>query len=70
MTTATCPRCGQRFDCGAAAPAPCGCSTLQLDPGLLARLRARWSGCLCLPCLRALARGAPLEPAVRPACCG
>jgi len=33
---------------------------------MLAALRARYSGCLCLACLQALAGGAPLDP-VRPA---
>ncbi len=66
----TCPRCGRRFACGVAAATPCACSTLRLDPALLARLRARWSGCLCLDCLHALARDAPLEPAARPARAG
>jgi len=55
-----CPRCGSAFACGAAAPGPCPCSTVTLDPALRARLRARFDGCLCLDCLRALAQGAPL----------
>ncbi|MCQ9372996.1 cysteine-rich CWC family protein [Methyloversatilis sp. XJ19-13] len=47
-----CPRCAGRFTCGAAGPAPCDCFTLTLDPGLLAELRERYVGCLCLACLR------------------
>lgn len=52
---ATCPRCGARFDCGAAGPDPCPCSTLALPPALLQRLAAQFHGCLCGPCLRELA---------------
>jgi hypothetical protein len=51
-----CPRCGGTFHCGAADPAPCACTTIDLDAALLAELRARYTGCLCLPCLRELAR--------------
>jgi hypothetical protein len=47
-----CPRCSGHFTCGAAGPAPCDCFTLTLDPGLLADLRERYVGCLCLACLR------------------
>jgi Cysteine-rich CWC len=60
---ARCPRCGGAFHCGAADPAPCACSTLALTPALQAALRQRYEGCLCLACLQALARGAPLERA-------
>jgi hypothetical protein len=54
----TCPRCGQPFRCGIADAAPCACTTVKLDAALLAALRQRFSGCLCLPCLQALAAGA------------
>lgn len=57
-----CPRCGSRFHCGAHDATPCACTTLALDAALLAALRERWRGCLCLPCLAALAAGAPLDP--------
>ncbi len=60
-----CPRCGAAFHCGAAGPAPCPCGTVTLPAPLLAALRARWRGCLCLGCLQALAAGAPLEPTER-----
>ncbi len=60
--TDTCPRCGGAFHCGARDAAPCACTTLRLDAALLAALRGRWRGCLCLRCLAALAAGAPLEP--------
>jgi hypothetical protein len=58
VTDATdrCPRCGGGFHCGAADPGPCACTTIDLDAALLAELRARYTGCLCLPCLRQLAR--------------
>jgi len=54
-----CPRCGAAFDCGAALPpsAPCACAGVGLTPGQRAGLRARYEGCLCLDCLRAVARG-------------
>jgi hypothetical protein len=54
--TARCPRCGGTFACGAAGPGPCACTTLSLDAALLARLRERYAGCLCLACLQALAQ--------------
>lgn len=61
-----CPRCGGAFHCGANDDAPCACTGLRLSPELSAALRARWSRCLCLGCLQALAAGAPLEPAHAP----
>jgi TRAP-type C4-dicarboxylate transport system permease small subunit/ribosomal protein L34E len=60
---ARCPRCGRGFHCGMNDAAPCACTTLQLNAATLSRLRARYSGCLCLQCLGELARadttGAP-----------
>ncbi|WP_088279114.1 cysteine-rich CWC family protein [Ideonella sp. A 288] len=50
-----CPRCGGAFRCGMDKPGPCACTTVQLAPALLAELRQRYTGCLCLPCLAALA---------------
>lgn len=50
-----CPRCGGGFHCGANDAEPCACGALQLNPALLAELRVRYTGCLCLACLRALA---------------
>ena len=55
---AVCPRCGGRFHCGVHDAEPCACTTIRLDATTLAALRARWSGCLCLACLAALAGGA------------
>ncbi|HEX5683504.1 MAG TPA: cysteine-rich CWC family protein [Ideonella sp.] len=57
-----CPRCGSGFHCGVADTTPCACSTLRLSEDLRATLRARYTGCLCLACLRALSQGATLEP--------
>jgi hypothetical protein len=53
-----CPRCGSAFRCGAAGPDPCACTTVTLGATLQAQLRERYRGCLCLDCLRALARAA------------
>jgi hypothetical protein len=60
-----CPRCGGGFHCGVADTAPCPCASLPLSEGLQAKLRARYTGCLCLACLKALSEGAEVE-AVRP----
>lgn len=68
-----CPRCGGDFHCGANDAGPCACTTICLDAASLAALRAQFSGCLCLRCLAAIARGAPAstpntrhtEPAAR-----
>lgn len=65
MTTAdanaVCPRCGGPFHCGVHDAAPCACTTIQLDAARLAQWRTRWSTCLCLACLAALAGGAALD---------
>ncbi len=50
-----CPRCGGSFHCGVHDPAPCACTTLVLSAELQARLRERYTGCLCLRCLQELA---------------
>jgi len=55
-----CPRCGDGFCCGVAGAAPCPCAARPLPDPLLAQLRERWSTCLCLECLRALADGEPM----------
>lgn len=60
-----CPRCGGTFHCGAADPGPCACTAIDLDAALLAELRARYTGCLCLACLRELL-AAPGPVALRP----
>jgi hypothetical protein len=54
MADDRCPRCGGSFHCGANDAAPCACNTIKLDAATLAALRARYDGCLCLACLRAL----------------
>jgi hypothetical protein len=54
-SNAGCARCGGAFHCGANDPTPCACTGLKLSAQLLADLRQRYSGCLCLGCLHALA---------------
>lgn len=54
LPNATCPRCGGSFACGAQA-GHCDCFGLRLSDALRAELAARYSGCLCLSCLRVLA---------------
>ena len=63
---ALCPRCGGPFHCGIADAGPCACTGLSLDAALQQRLRERYTGCLCLRCLAALAQGESLEPAGAP----
>jgi ribosomal protein L34E len=64
---ATCPRCGGGFACGVNA-GRCDCFDVRLTDTLRAELAARYSGCLCLRCLRelidadALAAAAPTLP--------
>jgi len=48
-----CPRCGGGFECSAAS-GHCACFDLHLSAALRAELAARYSDCLCLPCLREL----------------
>jgi hypothetical protein len=50
-----CPRCGAGFHCGAGDNAPCPCTSLVLTAELQARLRERFTGCLCLACLAEIA---------------
>jgi len=52
---ARCPRCGGAFHCGANDAAPCACTAVKLDTAVLAALRERYDGCLCLACLREMA---------------
>ena len=54
-----CARCGGAFHCGRADATPCACTQLTLGAALLARLRTEYTGCLCLPCLQALAAAEP-----------
>ena len=65
-----CPRCGGGLHCGMAGPAPCACSSVRLAAHTLAGLRQRYSGCLCLACLTALAgelaAGVPTGPPAAP----
>ena len=57
-----CPRCGGAFRCGIGDAGPCACTGIRLDADLQQRLRERYTGCLCLRCLAALARGDAIEP--------
>jgi len=58
MSRARCPRCGAAFDCGAGGTEPCACERVELTSALLATLRERFTGCLCLRCLSDLSRAA------------
>lgn len=59
LLAATCPRCGGGFECGVNA-GHCHCFGIRLTDPLRAELAARYSGCLCLRCLRELMEaGAP-----------
>ena len=51
-----CPRCGCGFVCGIDGEEPCPCTTVPLDEVVLAQLRARYAGCLCMRCLASLSR--------------
>lgn len=57
--TDRCPRCGGTFHCGINDTGPCACTTVTLSPGLLADLRQRYTGCLCVRCLNELSSSAP-----------
>jgi hypothetical protein len=55
---ACCPGCGGDFRCGASdRSTPCVCKTIALDAHALTALRERYTGCLCLACLRDIQRG-------------
>lgn len=58
LLDATCPRCGGGFGCGAQA-GRCDCFDIRLTEPQRQALAARYSGCLCLACLRELAAGEP-----------
>jgi hypothetical protein len=58
-----CPRCGATFHCGLRDSQPCACTGVRLETALQGVLRARFSGCLCLRCLKALTDGAALDAA-------
>lgn len=61
-----CPRCGGGFHCGVNDAAPCACTELLLDDALLADLRQRYDGCLCLRCLREVSQAPPVPLAPSP----
>jgi hypothetical protein len=64
---APCPRCGAAFHCGMDDGAACWCSGLSMGGQTLAALNARYRGCLCGACLRAVQAGAPVAPPERTA---
>jgi hypothetical protein len=66
LIAATCPRCGGGFGCGAQA-GRCDCFDIHLTEPQRQALAARYSGCLCLPCLRELAAGEAEGGDTRPA---
>ncbi len=53
-----CPRCGGGFHCGIGDDGPCACTGIALTAALQQQLRERYTGCLCIACLQALAGGA------------
>ena len=60
-----CPRCGGDFHCGFDDAEPCACASVQLDEATRAALRQRYTGCLCMTCLRAIAADADAPENVR-----
>jgi hypothetical protein len=61
-----CPRCGGPFHCGVSDTGGCACFGLSLSAGLIARLRADYSSCLCIACLKTLQDAeSPEAPAAR-----
>ena len=50
----TCPRCGRSFSCMADRIAPCQCLGVTLSEATAQWLKAHYSDCLCVPCLREL----------------
>jgi hypothetical protein len=57
-----CARCGDTFHCGMNDAEPCACTGVTLDAATLAELRQRYSGCLCLRCLRSFSIGRSIAP--------
>lgn len=60
-----CPRCGRVFHCGVHDLQPCTCTGVDVPVAVLSALRARYTGCLCLACLREIAQ-AGICPDERP----
>ncbi|MGQ0591929.1 MAG: cysteine-rich CWC family protein [Gammaproteobacteria bacterium] len=50
----TCPRCGQSFGCRAKVIESCSCAGVALSAAERACVSARFAGCLCSGCLRAI----------------
>ena len=58
-----CPRCGGGFECGVNA-GHCACFGIRLTDTLRAELAAKYSGCLCLSCLRELIEADARQPVI------
>jgi hypothetical protein len=52
----TCASCGEPFICGATLGG-CWCTEVKLNEDARARLRAKFTGCLCRACLERAAQG-------------
>jgi hypothetical protein len=63
MLDANCPRCGGGFECGVNA-GHCDCFGIRLTDRLRAELAERYSGCLCLRCLRELIEADAHQPTI------
>jgi len=48
---ATCPRCGERFECKSADISNCHCSSISLSPAQYFHISSNWQQCLCHDCL-------------------
>ncbi|WP_156781874.1 cysteine-rich CWC family protein [Leptospira tipperaryensis] len=48
-----CPRCGSRFECGAAIDS-CACFSVNLSPEAKKIIQENYVDCLCVPCLQEL----------------
>jgi hypothetical protein len=59
---AHCPRCRAAFHCGMDDGPACWCTGLSMDRQTLAALNARYRGCVCGACLRAVQAGAAAAP--------
>lgn len=47
-----CPRCSGPFACGAHDDTPCACFAVHLTDAARAALRAAFTDCVCVACLR------------------
>ncbi len=51
----TCPRCGATFECRVEDKWHCQCAQVKLTSGACDYLKAHYTDCLCIKCLRELA---------------